>query len=496
MTKKYFFMTAILLAGNCLASTLIDVQSDFYTPMSTMVFSDRTYLLTSNAHALIDMGNGLESYETILFLKFDSASLPDTPVERAWLRMASGAEGSMGMTTTSPVTVSVHNVDMDVTNILNYSVTPRDFYVNENHILDSYASLMVFKDGVCYWDITTLVNQWILFETTNGEQGVENLGLAVTGREDVNADNPEINMHPGFWSSRADDSANPMPHTTSPVLIFTECKSGFDNAWIPDWSNDPGYTHQHWLMSAGSGRFLPSHEPDGNVDNAYGDPNMMWEEETLIGDMVITNPFLTWHPYVDSVVAGDQPNWVDGVYGGIYRGNPYASHTLTANIPTGNQTGSLKVMVQYDWYDRGTVTVDIDGATDVTPSNFVDQLIGNGQEDYNWYRSTKVFSLAHNPEYIAVEFIVSGDEPYIDAFSVTTALDAVLPAGPLRDSADIDMDGSVDLADWAVMTKNWNMEGDGLDGDCDGNGLIDILDILELAENWLDVSNYIFIPVN
>lgn len=491
---KIFFCTClmVILTFNCFASHAVDVDKDFYTPMSTLVIPDRTYLITSTAYAWIDMGNGPESFETLLFLKFDTNSLPDEQVERAWLRMASGASGTMGMSNSRPARVSVHNVDWDVELILDYTVTPRDFYVFGNHILDSYDSIMVFKDGVCYWDITDLVNQWILYKKTNGQEGLENLGLAVTGREDAGANDPTDNDHPGFWSSRADEGANPMPHATSPVLIFTEQKIGFGDAWIPDWQDKDAYTHQHWLFSAANGRCQQGMLPDGYMDNIYGDPNVVWQEETQIAEDTIVNPFLTWHPYVDQIDPNDHPVWIDGVYGGLYRGNLYANHTLTTTVPTGSQTGNLTVFVQADWYDGGQLQIQVNGATDITPPEFEDRLIGNGDAVFNWYRSTKVFLLSSNPGLVTVELTVSGDEPFIDAVSVTTAIDGSLPVGPLRYLPDMNMDGIVDYNDFLILSGNWLTTGDSLKGDCDQSNNIDFDDTIVFVNKWLEESNYIF----
>ncbi len=494
MMKKIicFTLLVLILGSYSAASYNIDVDRDFYTPMSTMVTPDRTYLLTSTAHAWIDMGSGPESFETVLFLKFDPNSLPDAPVERAWLRMASGASATMGLTNSRPALVSVHNVDLDVEKIVNYTVTPRDFYVHENHILESFGRIFVFKDGVCYWDITELVNSWILYAKTDGQEGIENLGLALTGREDAGANDPDDNDHPGFWSSRASQGANPMPHSTSPVMIITEQKDGFGDAWIPDWRGNDAYTHQHWLFSASQGRCEQGMLPDGTMDNIYGDPNVVWQEETQIGDQVVINPFLTWHPFVDQSEPNHHPAWVDGVYGGLFRGTPYAEHALTATVPTGSQPGNLMVFVQYDWYEGGQVDVLLDGAVDITPANIESFKIGNGDSLFNWYRSTKVFSIDQNPGVVHVEFVVSGQEPFIDAVSVTTAINGDLPDGSLRIKADINMDGLVNYEDFSIIADHWNQPGDSLKGDCDDSGTINFDDLLDLIEQWCKESNYIF----
>lgn len=471
----YISVSFLMVASSCLASTSVDVDSNFYTPMSTMVISDRDYLLTSNAHAWLDMGSGLQSYETLLFLKFDSAALPDELVERAWIRMASGAGGSMG-DSTRPVEISVHSVDMDVMNILNGTVTPRDYYVNSNHILDSVDNIMVYEDGICYWDITDIVNTWILYKITAGQAGAENLGLAVTGRDDYGANDSGDNEHAGFWSKASVEGLSQMVHAAMPSLIIISGNSGFSNPWIPDWQSAPSHTHQQWLFSAVNGRCQQPLTPDGYCFNDFGDPNIVWQED----EPVVENPFVTWHPFVDQVDPNSHPAWVDGVYGAFYRGWAYDEHILTAQIPTGSQPGSLQVFVQYDWYDAGIVDVNVPGGIDITPANYTDYEIGLGENGYTWLRSTKVFELTDNPGHIFVNVTVSGDEPYVDALSVTTAVNAILPTSDLRNAQDVNLDGYVNLVDFNSLAGRWQPDTVGMG------------ELLELAEQWLDISDYIF----
>ena len=477
MIKKTIFYVslAIALIGQTMASRLIEADSHFYTPMSTMVISGRDYLLTSNTHALIDMGSGLESYETLLFLKFDSATLPDEPVTRAWLRMASGAGGSMG-DSTHPVRISVHPVDMDVMNILNGNITPRDYYVNNSHILDSVDSLMVFEDGVCYWDITEIVNAWIAFAATSGQDGYQNFGLAITGRDDAGADDTGDNEHIGFWSKEGVEGISQMPHAVMPVLILSEGESGFGDPWVPDWYDASAYTHQQWLFSAQNGRCEQPFLPDGYCINSFGEPNVVWQEDKSS----VLNPFVTWHPSVDQVDPNGHPYWVDGVYGAPYRGWPYSQHTLTANVPTGSQSGMLQIFVQFDWYDGGEVTVNVQGAVDVTPESYLSYVLGQGENGYMWQRSTKVFELSSNSGEISVEWTLSGDEPYVDAVSVTTAVGVSIPAGLLRNPQDVNMDGYVNLIDFGTLSTQWQLSGVGLS------------ELVDFAGQWLDISEYHF----
>ena len=477
MKKANFYIVyMLLLAGVSSASEAIDVSSDFYTPMSHMVFSGRDYLLTSNAQTFMNAGEGRQSYETLLFLKFDSALLPADDVDRAWIRMASGGpEISMGEMT-RPTLISAHPVDLDVMNILNGTMTPRQFYVEANHILDSIDGIMVYEDGVCYWDVTGLVNQWIAYNRTGGLEGVENLGFAITGRDDYGANDPNDNQIVEFWSKQSVEGVSGMPHAVMPVLIFTDGQSGFGDPWIPDWRSSVAHTHQQWLFSAANGRCEQPFLPDGYCFNAFGNPNVIWQED----EPAVQNPFMTWHPFVDLVDPNGQPVWVDGVYGAPYRSFAYGEHTLQANVPTGSQSGSLQVFVQFDWYNGGEVEVAVPGAADVTPSAYANYEIGQGENGYAWYRSTKVFEYTVNPGQIAVELTISGGEPYVDSLSVTTAVNASVPDTPLRNVQDVNLDGYVNLIDFSNLSQQWQP------------GTIGMDELLALVEQWLDISDYVF----
>ena len=498
-------MLVLMLAGvSCMASYAIEVDCDFYTAMSQYVFSGRDYLLTSNSYAKLDFGDGPVSYETLLFIRIDSGKLPDETVDSAWLKMVSGPAGSMGSGASRPIKVTVHNVDLDVMGIKNGKVSPKKFYVEENHILNSYGSVMVYQDGVCYWDVTELVNQWILYKQSDGSDGLENLGIAITGREDEGALNSYDNQHTGFYSSSADElGAIPKPHSITPALIITEKKDGFGDAWVPSMKDKAGYTYQQWLMSASAGRCDQGMLPDGKVENEYGDPNIVWQEELDFNGVDVVNPFLAWHPFPDQSEPNDyQPVWVDGVYGGVFR-DPnssgsynsalsYSEYELTATIPTGSDSGELTVFVQCDWYDGGNVNILVDGAVDITPLDFEVHKIGNGQYENTWYRTTKVFRFDKNPGVVKAGFVISGDEPWLDSVSVFTAQDIDLPEGPLRYAEDIDMDGYVNLIDFAIISNNWLLDADSLAGDCDGSEYVDQSDIERLSQMWLMKSNYIY----
>ena len=511
MKKKYsfFILTVLTMVQTGFTASLFEVETDFYTPMSQMVTYGRDYLLTSNAHALLGPGNmasvignpnitdpnvfnnmPIQSFETLIFLKFDPNSIPDEMVASAWLRMASrDGIGSMGAST-RPVRLSAHPVDSDVCAMKDGEVPPKKFYVYENHILDSVDSLVAYKDGVCYWNITPIVNDWILYDQTDGREGSENLGLAVTGRGDYGAEDPNDNEHVKFYSRYAAYKTNsPMPHAVVPSLLLIEAPRCFDDPWIPGWTRQSGYTVQQWLLSAGEGRCQQGMEPDGYCDNRFGDPNVIWQEETVINGTEILNPFLTWHPLAGSEDPNGQPEWADGVYGGIYRRFAYDDSVLTAAIPTGTDDGILKVFVQYDWYSRGTVEAGVSGASEITPVNFYDYEIGSS-DGYHWYRSTQVFEIPYNPGRVNVAFTVAGDEPYLDSFCIVTALDAELPDEPLRHEMDINLDGIIDLDEFSLLGRQWLQTDGSLYADFDDNGTVDAFDLCELADLWLDISPY------
>lgn len=490
MNNKYIYILFVMLVGCCcFACSLVEVDTDFYTPMASMVKSQNTYLLTSNVHALFDAGQGIMSYETLTFLTFDPNSMPEEEVDSAWLRMASmDGAGTMGDSSRA-VLISAHPVDLDVMTMFEGTVSPNQFYVEGDHILDSSDGIMVYKDGVCYWNVTDIVNSWILYNQSEGAEGLENLGLAVTGRDDEGADDPEDNEHVKLYSKAAYQTSGTIPHAVVPSLLFINDEDCFDDPWIPDWTQQQGYSTQHWLLSASQGRCQQGMQPDGYYDNQFGEPSVVWQEETELYGTEIINPFLTWHPLADSSDTNGHPEWVDGVYGGVYRGLEYDNSTLTATIPTGTDQGALKVFVQYDWYSRGDMVVGIDDANNITPAAFEDYEIGSSDE-YTWYRSTQVFEVSSNPGQIQVNFTISGDEPYLDSFSITTALNAEVVDEELRHPMDLNLDGIIDMGELAVFCQDWQRSGDSMKFDFDGNGTIDISDLHEFAELWLNVSPY------
>jgi hypothetical protein len=486
MNKRSIIITVVLCG--CLTGVSnglqLNPELDFYTPMSTMVIPDRDYLLTSNAHAWLDMGDGLQSFETLLFLKFDTASLPQEEVSQAWLRLGSGAGGTMGETS-RPVLVSVHPVDRDISEMLAGTTSPRDFYVFNDHILDSVDSVMVFQDGVCYWDITDIVNNWILYQNTAGSEGYENLGLAITGRDDEGAMDPNDNEHTGFWSSRAQS----MPNAARPALFIIESEDPLDLPWLPEWSVNSGFSTQFWILSGEAGRLEQGAAPDGYLENSFGQPYIEWEQEEEFAGSEIINPFLTWHPFADSPDGSAHPDWVGGVYGGVYRGagGSYDQHTLSAFVPTGEEQGSLTVLVQYDWFDGGVVNVNAISGQEISLGNGFDVLVGTAG-DYNWYRSTRAYEFIGNPGEIEVEFIIWGQEPYLASFSVTTALNTAVPQGPVRHINDYNLDGIINFRDFAVFALEWMQTEPPLFYDLTNNDNVGIEDLSLFAESWLHTS--------
>jgi hypothetical protein len=51
---------------------------------------------------------------------------------------------------------------------------------------------------------------------------------------------------------------------------------------------------------------------------------------------------------------------------------------------------------------------------------------------------------------------------------------------------DLDCDGYIDLGDLAVMAGNWLMQGTGIPGDFDADGIVNFLDLAEFGNIWRD----------
>ena len=189
----------------------------------------------------------------------------------------------------------------------------------------------------------------------------------------------------------------------------------YDDPWLPDWSGETGYTNQFWgLFDVGGSEPAVPLTADIYKTNS-GSATASWTNHT--GEMV------AWA----STAMGQQPAWVDGVYGGMVQISG-GFWDIGADVDTGNGAGSLKIFVQYDWYSYGSISVNVAGATDVTPAGYYDVVIGTSGSDNDWLRTTKVFEFADNPGSIEVIFDASGFAPMIDSFSVTTAVGAAVPA--------------------------------------------------------------------
>ena len=101
-----------------------------------------------------------------------------------------------------------------------------------------------------------------------------------------------------------------------------------------------------------------------------------------------------------------------------------------------------------------------------------------------------MFELSANPGHVQVNFAISGYEPYLDSFSITTAINANVPDEPLRNDMDLNLDGIINLVEFGVMSQNWLRYGDSVIFDFDDNKSIDICDLHQFAELWLTVSPY------
>ena len=112
----------------------------------------------------------------------------------------------------------------------------------------------------------------------------------------------------------------------------------YADPWLPDWSTETGYTSQFWGLHAVGGE-----EPaqplaaDNYTSNTFGTPTAVWDTHTPEG-------FYGWNPDP----TGDHPAWVDEIWGGMVQMAGDGPIDLTMTIPTGADSGSLKIFVQYD----------------------------------------------------------------------------------------------------------------------------------------------------
>ncbi len=204
--------------------------------------------------------------------------------------------------------------------------------------------------------------------------------------------------------------------TVSLAVLVSTAAADYTPTWLPAWSGDADYTHQFWgLHAVGGAAPAQPMAPDNVNNNAYGTATATWQ----------THPqgFYGWL----AAATGTHPAWVDEVWGGMVQMTGGTPINLTMNVPTGSDSGALKVYVQYDWYNYGGVTASVVGATDVTPASYYNYMLGMSGSNREWYRTTRVFEFASNPGTIDVTLTATGFAPIVDSFSVTTALDAAIP---------------------------------------------------------------------
>ena len=190
----------------------------------------------------------------------------------------------------------------------------------------------------------------------------------------------------------------------------------YGDPWLPEWSGETGYASQFWGLHAVGGEEPPQPlAADNYSENGFGTPTAVWESHA--------SGMFGWNP----APQGDHPAWMDEVWGGMVEmtgGNPF---DLTMTVPTGADDGSLRLFVQYDWYDYGSITAGVVGAADVTPAGYYDYQIGISGSGHEWYRTTQVFEFSDNPGTVDVVLTASGFAPMVDSFSVTTGVDAPVP---------------------------------------------------------------------
>jgi hypothetical protein len=217
-------------------------------------------------------------------------------------------------------------------------------------------------------------------------------------------------------------------------VISSAALAAYDTPWLPDWSSETGYASQFWgLASVEGAEPAQPLSPDIYSDNSYGTATAGWVNDE-------TNGYVAW---VETLM-GQHPSWVSGVYGGMTN---FAAFDIGATIPTGTESGSLLVFVQYDWYayPGADVSAVIDGATEVTPESYYNYQIGESGSGNPWMRTTQVFELGSNPGAIDLSFSGSGFATGIDSFSITTVVgdaSALVPVSmPVPEPATIIMFG-------------------------------------------------------
>lgn len=214
--RKLLLVTAVLGVASVAQAGELSVELDFYTPMAQWVESGRDYLITSNSYIPIDEGEGLQSYETLTFLKMSLAAIPGPdgrPGHVAYARLNMDAwdcTNDPGMVNWDrPVPVSVHNCTADAADLYNGVYTPKQFQGewpwgdDPGYIDNTPIDVNTIFEGKIYtYDITDLVDDWVSYVDSGGAEGLANYGISLTGRTDPQDPQNPDNQHPHFWSTR------------------------------------------------------------------------------------------------------------------------------------------------------------------------------------------------------------------------------------------------------------------------------------------------------
>jgi hypothetical protein len=413
MNTKIRILAMLLTAFTALtnASFYADCTYTKYNAMGTSWGSGTDYIMVG------EYSGFTPSYSV---LKFDISEYTEEVANPVYLKFEKyfKASGMFDNTSASnPLTISVRAALSDVSSWSGLETSQIS--------LTACDVVEIGADGSYYLDVTDIVNEWIA--TGN------NYGLVL-----ATDDCPSGNSFTYIYGINNNEGP-------APVLTAINEQPFYALPWLPDWTAEAGYTTQFWTMLPveGSQPAQPL-EADYFTFNGYGTAQLSWSDSA--GSMV------AWQDYV----MGGHPDWAIGSYGGMV--DMSGGHfDITAAVPTGDQQGTLKVFVQYDWYQYSgaQLSASISGAVDVTPDFYYSYQIGQSSSGNPWMRSTQVFELTENPGNIAVEFAASGFVVVIDSFSVTTAIDAAIPDEPLRNSNDYDLDGVVGFTDLAFWAQSW-----------------------------------------
>ena len=171
-------LTAVVV-GFCVSSTAnaivlqtIEADDAYYTFGANVSANSDIRLLGDKAADI-----GFPDFQSISFLKFDQSDLPTTPFvpggPSAFLVLQqdnSLAPTLIPSSTRRPVVLSVYDLNA-IFDPINGNLADIDYGLNG---ANSIATTSVGNNGFYRWDITELVNQWILDPLTNN-------GLALSG---------------------------------------------------------------------------------------------------------------------------------------------------------------------------------------------------------------------------------------------------------------------------------------------------------------------------